>query len=254
MHVSSVVSGILCASVAIANPIAGGYKNRHHKPSPKGSCPNTGIPQAEAKLLVSSFTVEGIIPDLINRITPTVNISVAYGSTAVDIGTYFTTLETVNTPTRFSFTAEPGYDAQTTKYMYFLIDPDVPEENSPAQVNYEHWAVGNAQPYCVTDQDPVTVVAYEPPTPLSTTQHRYTFLSTANQPVSIHQTTRWSSALRHHSISTTLLRNMDSRSLGPTSLTRRSTMVFRMARRQRVLPPQLQLQRSRYFSKQRNHS
>lgn len=43
-------------------------------------------------------------------------------------------------------------------------------------MTYEHWAVANAQPFCVTDQQPETLVVYQPLTPASTTQHRYTFL------------------------------------------------------------------------------
>lgn len=34
----------------------------------------------------------------------------------------------------------------------------------------------DAQPSCVTTQIPETIVIYEPLTPASTTQHRYTFL------------------------------------------------------------------------------
>lgn len=56
------------------------------------------------------------------------------------------------------------------------MDPDVPQDGSMVQVNFLHWMVSHAQPSCVEDQDPETVVLYEPLTPASTTQHRYTFL------------------------------------------------------------------------------
>lgn len=84
--------------------------------------------------------------------------------------------ETLDQPTAFSFTAEEGYDPYTTLYMVFLIDPDVPQEGSPTQVNYAHWIFYNAQPQCVTNQAITTVDTYQSPTPASTTQHRYTFL------------------------------------------------------------------------------
>lgn len=84
-------------------------------------------------------------------------------------------IETVFAPT-LSFTAEKGYDPDTTKYVVFLIDPDVPEADSPAQVNFLHWMFIDAQAECVADQDRTTTVIYEPLTPGSTTQHTYTFL------------------------------------------------------------------------------
>lgn len=43
-------------------------------------------------------------------------------------------------------------------------------------MNFNHWTVADAQPFCVADQTPTTIVIYEAPTPASETQHRYTFL------------------------------------------------------------------------------
>jgi phosphatidylethanolamine-binding protein len=190
MQFSTLVSGLVLASVAVAvpAPVAGANKYHHPKPTHTTSpsppwasqCPDIGISAAYKKQVVNQFATDQIVPDLIERINPTVVVNVTYDTTdegekAVQLGTYFTTEETINAPT-LSFSAEKDYDPFTTYYTYFLIDPDVPEDGSPVQVNFEHWCVGNAQPSCVTDQSPETIVIYEPLTPLSTTQHRYTFL------------------------------------------------------------------------------
>lgn len=57
-----------------------------------------------------------------------------------------------------------------------MIDPDVPNAQSPITVNYLHWYVAGNSPSCIQPQSPQTVTDYESPTPISTTQHRYTFL------------------------------------------------------------------------------
>jgi phosphatidylethanolamine-binding protein (PEBP) family uncharacterized protein len=49
--------------------------------------------------------------------------------------------ETVNAP-KLSFSAEPGINPSTTKYAYFLVDPDVPNPDAGAlRMTYLHWAV-----------------------------------------------------------------------------------------------------------------
>ena len=58
-----------------------------------------------------------------------------------------------------------------------MVDPDVPNAQAGAlRMNYLHWYVSGNSPSCIKNQDPNTVAIYQPPTPLSTTQHRYTFL------------------------------------------------------------------------------
>ena len=74
------------------------------------------------------------------------------------------------------FTAEAKYDPTTTKYTYFLVDPDVPQNGSPVQINYLHWMVSHVSPNCIPNGDGTTEVAYQQLSPGSTTQHRYTFL------------------------------------------------------------------------------
>lgn len=168
MHFSTVFSGLSLAALALAAP--GHYHTG-------GKC--GAISPAYAKLVVSQFTTDGIIPDLIEAPTlgtPKVKVNVAYGSKQVNLGTYFTTAQTLLPPT-LSFTGEKNHNPQTTKYIYFLVDPDVPAPNTPVtQANFNHWTVSDAQPFCVTNQSPKTIVDYEPLTPASNTQHRYTFL------------------------------------------------------------------------------
>ena len=165
MHFSSIISGLSLASLALA----GGY-------SGAGKC--GAIKPAYAAKVVSQFTTDGIIPDLIEAPTlgtPKVKVNAAYGTKKVNLGTYFKTLETVNAPS-IEFTGEAKYDPKTTKYIIFLVDPDVPFNGAPGiQMNFNHLTIADAQPFCVTDTRK-TLVIYEPLTPASNTQHRYTFL------------------------------------------------------------------------------
>ena len=59
-----------------------------------------------------------------------------------------------------------------------MVDPDVPSPNGVAGIRttFLHWEVANAQPSCIAAQTQMTVAMYQSPTPLSTQQHRYTFL------------------------------------------------------------------------------
>lgn len=83
--------------------------------------------------------------------------------------------ETLNQPS-LTFTAEPNRNADTTTYSYFLVDPDVPNPDSPLRMTYLHWQVSGAKSICARSQSPTTVALYQALTPLSTQQHRYTFL------------------------------------------------------------------------------
>ena len=57
-----------------------------------------------------------------------------------------------------------------------MVDPDVPAPSSALRGNYLHWAYYNAQPDCNHWQSPVTAAIYQPPSPPSFEEHRYTFL------------------------------------------------------------------------------
>lgn len=59
-----------------------------------------------------------------------------------------------------------------------MIDPDVPNPNAGAlRMTYLHLAVADKGGFCLfPQQTPQTVAIYQPPSPLSTEQHRYTFL------------------------------------------------------------------------------
>ncbi|CAK4033639.1 Hypothetical predicted protein [Lecanosticta acicola] len=170
MHAPAVVSALLCVVASNAAPAANGGSQQY--------CPS--ISPAYAAAVQNQFQTDMIVPDLIERINPTVGVNVAYntadqGSKAVQLGTYFTPEQTLTMPT-LNFTAEQKYDPYSTNYTYFLVDPDVPQDGSMVQVNFLHWMVSHAQPNCVPNQKQDTVVTYQPLTPASTTQHRYTFL------------------------------------------------------------------------------
>lgn len=58
-----------------------------------------------------------------------------------------------------------------------MVDPDVPNAQAgDLRMNYLHWYVSGNSPSCILNQSPKTVALYQSPSPLSTTQHRYTFL------------------------------------------------------------------------------
>lgn len=61
-----------------------------------------------------------------------------------------------------------------------MVDPDVPSPDGAAgtgiRLNFLHWYVSGAKSICATSQSPETVALYQPPTPGSATEHRYTFL------------------------------------------------------------------------------
>ncbi|KAK3054301.1 hypothetical protein LTR09_004569 [Extremus antarcticus] len=169
MHFSTIVSALLTASVSFASPT----------PTEKRatSCSPVGISAQSSARVVSAFKSSKIVAELIPSISPKVAVSAAYGSKQVDLGNKFKTTETLLAPT-VSFSGEKDKDAATTKYSYFLIDPDVPSPDGVAgmKVTFLHLAVSNAQPSCIKNQSPSTDAIYQPLTPASTTQHRYTFL------------------------------------------------------------------------------
>ena len=87
--------------------------------------------------------------------------------------------ETLTEPA-FSITAEANYDPSTTKYTVLLLDPDVPSPLIPLDRtllgDFNHLIISNVQPECIKIQERVTLRSYTPLTPLSVSQHRYTFL------------------------------------------------------------------------------
>lgn len=187
MLFSTVISLLLTASVGFASPI-----------EERQACSPVGISGSEASRVKASFTASGVVPTLIPGIDPKVKVDVRYGNKAVNLGNKFLTTgeltqmsltvlmiladqsaETLTSPT-LSFSAESGQDPAKTKYSYFLVDPDVPSPDGAAgtgiRVTFLHWEVADAQPSCINNQSPKTVALYQPLTPASTTQHRYTFL------------------------------------------------------------------------------
>jgi phosphatidylethanolamine-binding protein len=70
-----------------------------------------------------------------------------------------------------------------------MVDPDVPNPQSPVRQNYLHWYVSGNRPSCINNQSPNTVAPYQPPSPGSTQQHRYTFLVYREPPNYVPDTT-----------------------------------------------------------------
>jgi len=81
MHFSTLVSALSIASVALAAPAPWNYGS--HQPK----CPHITAPYA--KTVVSQFTTDGIVPDLIEATTlgtPTVRVNVNYNGKQVNLG------------------------------------------------------------------------------------------------------------------------------------------------------------------------
>ncbi|MCJ1443545.1 MAG: hypothetical protein MMC23_004043 [Stictis urceolatum] len=139
------------------------------------------ITPSEASRVSQAFSAASLFPSVVPSFIPTVEINTAFGTKAVDLGTVFTTPETLTEPT-YSISAEQGYDPATTKYFFFLLDPDAPGPNSPALLqvlvdDFLHLAVQDVQPSCITSQTPSVIRPYLSLTPLSLPAHRYTFLA-----------------------------------------------------------------------------
>lgn len=161
MQFSTVLSLLLSASAALAAPTPVEKRTT--------ACSPVGIPAQVSAAVVSAFKSSGVVPTLIPSISPTVVVAVAYGSKEVLLGNKFTTartyikanytvsrnrhgsdvfratIETTTQPS-LAFDAEKSYPASTTKYSYFLIDPDVPNPDAGAlRMTYLHWAVSNVR-------------------------------------------------------------------------------------------------------------
>ena len=184
MHFSTLVSGFLFAAAAIAVPVqtspleASPLEARGGSKPTQPYCP---VPkQTYLNEVKKQFATDRIVPDLIERINPKLQVNISYNGKAVNLGTYFTTPQTLLQP-QYSISAEIDYklkkhDPYNTTYSLFLVDPDVPQTGSPVQVNYLHWVVSHLQPSCVADQYSEQTVIYQSPSPASTTQHRYSEL------------------------------------------------------------------------------
>jgi hypothetical protein len=84
MHLSSIFSLLLMASVAVATPT----------PIDKRACSPVGISAQSSSAVVSAFKNSGIVSDLISGISPKVAVTAKYGSKQVNLGNKFTTLRT----------------------------------------------------------------------------------------------------------------------------------------------------------------
>lgn len=140
-----------------------------------------GVGASNPSRTLQSFSASGVIPTLIPSFAagkPQIDVSATYGSKKVDLGTVFTTAETL-APPELSFTAPKGYNGKDT-FSLFLVDPDVPGPNGlpvveQPRINFLHYYISGLKPNGANKGNVVTI--YEPLTPVSPMeQHRYTFL------------------------------------------------------------------------------
>lgn len=139
-------------------------------------CTKYGIDPATAAKVVSAFRSSKAIPDVgVPDITPKTELRGAYGSKQIQLGNTFQVPETLQTPT-FDFDPIEGYDVETTRYTFVIVDPDAPGPNAPLLRNFLHMIVKDASPSCLKNPSPAasTVTSYMPLTPLSLAAHRYT--------------------------------------------------------------------------------
>jgi hypothetical protein len=83
IHFSMLVSSLFCASVAIVAPTAGSSGNPEGGSS--GQCPNAGISAAYKQKAINQLATDQIVPDLIERINPTLEVSVTYDTPTVGV-------------------------------------------------------------------------------------------------------------------------------------------------------------------------
>ncbi|KAF2233062.1 PEBP-like protein [Viridothelium virens] len=123
----------------------------------------------------AAFTSAELVPDLIPSFDPDTTVQASYNGKQIDLGNTFSVTETLLQPS-ISFLAEPNYDASTTNYTIFLVDPDAPGPALPVLSDFLHLIIENAQPSCITTQSPIDLAPYMSLTPLSVAPHRYTIL------------------------------------------------------------------------------
>ena len=86
MHISSLLSTLLAASVAYASPTPTEKRTT--------SCSPVGISAQSSAQVVSAFKSSGVVAELIPSIAPKVAVKVAYGSKQVNLGNKFKTTGT----------------------------------------------------------------------------------------------------------------------------------------------------------------
>ncbi|KAI9723975.1 MAG: hypothetical protein M1812_000693 [Candelaria pacifica] len=161
--------------------------------SSSSTCSTTGISASEAAAVKNAFTSSKLIPDIISSIDPTIDLSISYGSKAVQLGNTFSTLETPLPPS-ITFPPEPTPPSPNPKYLLLILDPDVPNPNLPAtrillSGSFVHLLTYDISPEtCLTSQNTQTqpqtentqngktLDPYISLAPLSVEPHRYTFL------------------------------------------------------------------------------
>lgn len=145
-----------------------------------------------------------VLPDVVPKITPTVDLEVLFGSGrgigdhggqrgSVHPGVFLDPSTTLHAPD----IRATVFHADTRKYTLMLVDPDVPSEETQSFQTYVHWLVSDIplsiHASSIPEGHPVAL-PYIPPHPArGTPYHRYTMLlfeQSADTPTPVSDTSR----------------------------------------------------------------
>jgi len=114
----------------------------------------------------------GIIPDVIDDFTPTIGLTVNYGTHSVTLGNSLKPSDAKSAPI-VKWTAD-----DSLFYTLVMIDPDAPSCEKPKFRNWRHWIVINVVGGTISSSQPgEELCSYAGPTPPGGSgDHRYVFL------------------------------------------------------------------------------
>ncbi|KAJ9101182.1 hypothetical protein QFC21_003401 [Naganishia friedmannii] len=123
-----------------------------------------------------------VIPDLIPRINPTIDLAVSFGdspaATGGEPGAFLLPSQTTQAPSIKLQVFEK--DAQESLYTLVMVDPDFPDAVNHTFKQYAHWIIPNIPITPRTTSIPTELteaLPYQPPHPSTQTPyHRYTLL------------------------------------------------------------------------------
>ncbi|TPX58168.1 hypothetical protein PhCBS80983_g03300 [Powellomyces hirtus] len=134
-----------------------------------GGAQQTGAATPDLSAVTAALTAAGVIPDVIDAFTPTIELKVTYPVGDVTLGNNITPQQAATQPI-VTYTA-----AATDLFTIIMTDPDVPSRAEARNGQFRHWTFVNIKGSDVANGTPGSVYLGPGPPPGSG-PHRYTFL------------------------------------------------------------------------------
>jgi len=132
--------------------------------SPVATNPNVAMNSSTA------LNTSGIIPDIIDSFTPSVELSVTFPHGNVLFGNELKPSEAAKAP-KITWSGVPG-----ALYTLMMVDPDAPSRADPKFRCWRHWIVVNIPSGGLVDHGSTISSYHGPAPPKDTGDHRYVFL------------------------------------------------------------------------------